>query len=418
MTAVRNWAGNVDFGEERVRSPKSVDELRELVRSSEAVRVLGSRHSFNDIALSPGIHVSLDQLSQPTTIDRDRQTVTCSANLTYGALCCALDGDGLALGNLASLPHISVAGACATATHGSGDGNPNLAAAVVGLELVTGDGELRVLSSEEEGEAFDGMAVNLGGLGVVTRVTLATVPAFSMHQNVFEDLPVSTVYDCFDEIMASAYSVSLFTDWRDGCVNQAWAKHRLASPQPPADEFFGARPAPTHRHPMVELSADGCTAQMGEPGPWHERLPHFLLDHNPASGDELQTEYFVPREHAVAALRALEQLGDRLAPLLMMSEVRSVAGDRLWRSPSYREPTVGIHFSWRNDWPALRALLPVVEGALSPLHVCPHWGKVFTLKPAQIAPQYPRIGDFRELLHEFDPQGKFRNDYLNRYVLG
>ena len=416
----RNWAGNIDFPGDRIRSPKTVDELRELVLSSRRVKVLGSRHSFNDIAASPGMHVSLERLAEPASFDRGRQTVTCSAGVTYGELSPVLDSAGLALHNLALLPHVSVIGACATATHGSGDEHPNLAAAVAELELVTADGELRTVSRDQDVDAFCGMVVNLGGLGVVTRVALSTVQAFSVQQEVFEDLPVSTVYECFDDIMASAYSVSLFTDWRDQCVNQVWVKHRLDNSKslPPAAEFFGAKPAPTHRHPLTALPPDSCTPQMGQPGRWHERLPHFRVDHTPASGDELQTEYFVPRTHAVAALQALEQLGDRLAALLWLSEVRTIAKDRLWMSPSYQEPTVGIHFSWRNDWPTLRRLLPVVEEALAPFDVRPHWGKLFTLEPARFQSHYPRIGEFRSLLHDFDPQGKFRNAYLDRCVFG
>ena len=283
---------------------------------------------------------------------------------------------------------------------------------------MTADGDNRTLSMDTEGGLFRGQVVGLGGLGVVTSVTLATVPAFSMQQEVFEDLPASTVYDHFDEIMVSAYSVSLFTDWRDGLVNQVWIKHRLdeTGGMPPAVEVFGARPAPTHRHPLTELPPDPCTPQMGEPGRWHERLPHFRLDHVPATGDELQTEYFVPRAHAVAALQALEHLGDTLADLLWLSEVRTIAADQLWMSPSYRVPTVGIHFSWRNDWQALQALLPVVEETLAPFEVRPHWGKLLTMEPARIVAHYPRIEEFRALLCDFDPQGKFRNAYLDRYL--
>ncbi len=414
----RNWAGNVEFGPAPIRAPETLGELRELVRSSRKLRVLGSRHSFNDIAASPDLHLSLERLSRPPTFDRERQTVTCSPGVTYGELCPLLDAEGVALRNLASLPHISVMGACSTATHGSGDGNQNLATAVVELELVDAHGEVRRLSRDAEGDAFSGQVVSLGGLGVVTEVTLATVPAFSMQQEVFEDLPVAGVYERFDEITSCAYSVSLFTDWRDGLVNQVWIKHRLdgSEGRPPATGFLGARPAPTHRHPMTELSPDPCTTQMGQPGPWHERLPHFRVDHTPASGDELQTEYFVPRAHAVQALQALEGLADEMAELLWLSEVRTIAADELWLSPSYRTPTIGIHFSWHNDWEGLQGLLPVVEEALAPLQVRPHWGKVFTLKQEQVASQYPRLDEFKGLLRDFDPDGKFRNPYLERYL--
>ena len=155
---------------------------------------------------------------------------------------------------------------------------------------------------------------------------------------------------------------------------------------------------------------------MGIAGPWHERLPHFRVDSTPASGNELQSEYFVPRAHAVPALQALERLRDRFEPILWISEVRSVAGDRLWMSQSYGTPTIGIHFSWKKDWPALRGLLPVIEEALTPYEVRPHWGKLFTMPAAQVQAGFPRMADFRELLLSLDPRGKFRNGYLERYI--
>ena len=153
---------------------------------------------------------------------------------------------------------------------------------------------------------------------------------------------------------------------------------------------------------------------MGLPGPWHERLPQFRVD-SPLAID-LQTEYFVPRVHAVPALQAMESLRDRFAPVLWGSAVRSVAADRLWMSESYGTPTIAIHFSWKNDWPALREILPVAEEALSPFDVRPHWGKLFTLSPSQVQAGYPRIEEFKNLLQSYDPDGKFRNGYLDRYI--
>jgi xylitol oxidase len=321
---------------------------------------------------------------------------------------------------MASLPHISVAGAIATATHGSGDANGNLATAVEALKLVAADGDVMTLSREQHGEQFDGAVVGLGGLGVVTEVTLAVQPAFSVQQEVYEDLPVEQLEDHFDDIVASAYSVSLFHDWRSEAVSETWLKRRLPdrAALPVAPDFFGAKLAPTDRHPVVRLSADPCTAQMGIPGPWHERLPHFRVDHVPASGDELQSEYFVPRHHALAAMRAVERLGERMAPLLWISEVRTIAADALWLSPCYGQACVGLHFSWRRDWPAVQRLLPLIEEALAPFEPRPHWGKLFTLPASQVQSRYPRLPDFRALLGKFDPGGKFRNAFLDACIFG
>ena len=453
--SLRNWSENVEFSSAPIHAPQSVEELQELVRASRKVKVLGARHSFNDIAAidaqvnanqgdqgtaqavpdkNSWAYISLEELDSPVTFDSARGTVTCGAGITYGELCPAMHDMGVALHNMASLPHITVAGACATGTHGSGDDNGNLSTAVVGLEMVTAGGELRSLTLEQHGETFEGAVVGLGGLGVVTRITLATEPAYAMHQAVYEDLPVAELYDRFDQIMSSAYSVSLFTDWQEETVNQVWLKRRIGAwegengeaalrggacstaPPPFQDDLYGASLAPTHRHPVTRFPPEPCTPQMGIPGPWHERLPHFRVDSTPASGNELQTEFFVPRAHAVPALQAMERLRDRLASLLWISEVRSVAADQLWMSQSYGTPTIGIHFSWKKDWPALRQLLPAVEEALAPYEVRPHWGKLSLISAAQVQASNPRMADFRELLLSSDPDGKFRNGYLDRFV--
>ena len=452
--SLRNWSENIRFSSAPTHAPQTVEELQEIVCASRKVRVLGTRHSFNDVAAidaqaggDPGTHepveesswayISLENMNAPVTFDSSSGTVTCGAGITYGELCQRMQVEGVALHNMASLPHITVAGACATGTHGSGDGNGNLSTAVVGLELVTADGELRSLTLEEDRETFEGAVVALGGLGVVTRVTLAMEPAYSMQQYVYEDMPSVELYEHFDEVMSSAYSVSLFPDWQDGTVNQVWLKHRTglwrdaassdagssadeSAPHtvPGQKELYGAKAARIDLHPVTNLQPDGLTPQMGVSGPWHGRLPHFRVDSTPASGDELQTEYFVPRVHAVPALKAVEGLRDRFESLLWISEVRSVAADRLWLSQSYGTPTIGIHFSWKKDWPALRQLLPVIEEVLTPFDVRPHWGKLFTMSPAKVQAGFPKMEEFRQLLQTTDPEGKFRNGYLDRYVFG
>jgi xylitol oxidase len=331
----------------------------------------------------------------------------------------ALDAEGVTLHNVASLPHISVAGACGTATHGSGDRNGNLATAVRALEVVTAAGEVVTLSRERNPEHFDGMVVGLGGLGLVTEVTLEVVPTFDMQQHVYEGLPVTRLAENFDAIMGAGYSVSLFTDWRTPRVNQVWVKRVTAdAPFTPPREWFGATLAPRHRHPIVTLSAEPCTPQMGVRGPWYERLPHFKMNFTPSSGEELQSEYFVPRRHAVAAFRAIEGLRERVSPVLQISEVRTIASDRLWMSTAYGRDSVGFHFTWRKDWGAVRQVLPLLEEALAPFGARPHWGKLFTMSPAQVRARYEKLPDFRRLLRTYDPDGKFRNEYLDRYIFG
>jgi xylitol oxidase len=426
---LRNWAGNYTYAARGLHYPETVEQVQELVYSSSRLKVLGSRHSFNDIADTQGDLISLDHFDRLLATDRQRNTVTVDAGVRYGQICSELHREGYALYNLASLPHISVAGACATATHGSGEGNGNLATAVSAMELVTAGGEVVVLSRDPDGgdgEPFRGAVVGLGALGVVTKLTLDTVPTFTMRQDVYENLPLAQLEEHFDEIESSAYSVSLFTDCRSDRVNQVWLKRRIRGAGANAGgaelelerEWFGATLAQTHLHPIGSLSAESCTEQMGIPGPWHERLPHFRMDFTPSSGEELQSEYLVPRRHAVTALLAINRMRDRVAPLLQISEVRTIAADDLWMSTCYEQASVAIHFTWKKNWPEVRKLLPLIEAELSPLNARPHWGKLFTMPPEQVQSLYPKLQDFERLVTSYDPEGKFRNAFLDRYIFG
>jgi xylitol oxidase len=331
-----------------------------------------------------------------------------------------LHAAGYALPNLASLPHISIAGACTTATHGSGDSNGNLATAVSALEIVTADGEITSFSREKDDDQFYGAVVGLGGLGVVTKITLEIEPAFEVRQNVYEKLSLAQLAAHFKEITARAYSVSLFTDWQNDTFTQVWLKQRVTADMDEAlpATLFGATAAPAPRHPIAAISPENCTEQMGIPGPWHERLPHFRMNFMPSSGAELQTEYFVPRHYAHDALSTLMQLSEQVAPLLQISEVRTVAADHFWLSPCYQQDCIAIHFTWQPQWTAVCQLLPLLEEKLAPFAARPHWGKLFTMSPARLAALYKKLPDFRQLLQQVDPQGKFRNTFLNSYIFG
>ena len=415
-----NWAGNYTYRAANLHKPESIERIQELVSRSNKVKALGTRHSFNDIADSPGDLISLEHFDHVLELDREQHAVTVEAGIRYGQLCHWLHHQGFALHNLASLPHISVAGACATATHGSGGKYGNLATAVSELELITADGELIRFSRHSNPEEFQGAVVALGGLGIVTKLTLEIQPTFDMRQDIFENLPLSQLEDHFDELVSRAYSVSLFTDWRDEVFNQVWLKRRL-----PVDvsfalepELFGAKPATRPLHPIASLSAEHCTEQLGVAGPWHERLPHFRMDFIPSSGEELQAEYFVPYQQAHAALRAIAQIREHIAPLLHTSEVRMIAADDLWMSPCYQQDCVSIHFTWKKDWPGVSQVLPLIEERLAPFGARPHWGKLFTMPAKQVQSLYVRLTEFRALLQKYDPQGKFRNAFLDKYIFG
>lgn len=410
-----NWAGNYTYRAAEIHHPRTVEELQEIVARSPRIRALGTRHCFNDIADDPAALVALDGLEVAPEIDEAARTVTVTGGTRYGTLAQHLHPAGWAVHNLASLPHISVAGAVATATHGSGDRSPNLAAVVRRLELVGPDGAIRTV--ERGDDDFAGSVVALGALGVATRVTLDIEPTYDVAQEVHLDLPWSAALEHLDEITGSADSVSLFTDWTGETIQQVWRKTRVTESYALRTDFFGTTPADGPRHPLPGIDPVNCTAQLGEPGPWHDRLPHFRMDFTPSNGDELQSEFLVPRAHAVDALQAMRALSSRIAPLLQVTEVRTMAGDDLWLSTAEGGDRVGLHFTWLPRQPEVEALLPTIEAALAPFDARPHWGKLFADEHRDLARLYPRWDDFRSLVARTDPDGVFRNAFLDRHVL-
>ena len=405
-----NWAGNLAYSAARRHEPRSVAELQSIVRAGSRVRALGSRHSFNRVADTDGDLVSTAALPPVLRIAEDRRTVRVGGGVRYAELAEQLWGSGLALANLASLPHISVAGAVATGTHGSGDGNQGLASAVRALRLVGADGEPAELGRDTDPADFPGAVVALGALGVVTELTLAVEPAFEVAQRVWLGLPLTRLAGEFEQVFGSAYSVSAFTTW--GSDRAAiWLKERTDAPAAPGVE--GAAPATTEQHPIPDLDAGPCTAQLGLPGPWHERLPHFRPEFTPSRGDELQSEYLLPRAHAAEAIGRLRVLGDRLGPVLHVGEIRTVAADDLWLSPAYGRDSVAFHFTWIADLAAVGPVLAQVEAALLPLEARPHWGKLSAATPEDLAAAFPRLADFLRLAHRRDPQGRFRTPFFD-----
>lgn len=410
-----NWAGNTVFGARRVLRPGSVEELQQIVASTHRVRALGSGHSFNRVADTSGDLVRLDGLPPAVDVDEESSTVTVGAGMRYGEVAGILHEAGYALANLASLPHISVAGCCATATHGSGDSEKCLAAAVTSVELVGADGELSLLSRRNEPQRFPGAVVALGALGIVTRLTLRVEPAFDVSQHIYTGVPLTEAAARFDEIFGCAYSVSAFTDYRSGEA-RVWVKRRVTerdgSVRPPGWE--GQTPADAAHHPIPGIPATHCTEQLGVPGPWYERLPHFRPDFTPSNGEELQSELLLPRAAAAEALAALRALGDRIAPVLQISEVRTVAADDLWLSPAWERDCVAFHFTWVKDTQAVLPVVAAVEEKLLPLGARPHWGKLTAMEPERIAALYERAEDFRQLVLERDPGRVFANDFVDR----
>ena len=408
---MKNWAENVEYSTAHVMEGKTVADVSALVKSQKRLKALGTKHCFNRIADSKDGFFLTKSMDESIVVDAKARTVTVNGGITYGRLAVELQRQGFALHNLASLPHISVAGACSTGTHGSGEKNGNLATAASGLELVTASGDVLHISRKDE--IFRGAVVGLGALGVVTRVTLDIQPTYQMRQYVYENLPLDQMRDHFDAIEASGYSVSLFTDWRKKRVNEVWVKVRGTAEAP--SELFGARRATRNLHPIAELSAENCTEQLGVPGPWYDRLPHFKMGFTPSAGKELQSEYFVPRQHAVEAILALERMRDQISPHLMISEIRAIAADDLWLSPAYQRASIALHFTWKPDWESVRKLLPVIERELGPFGPRPHWEKLFTMSPRA---SYEKMPEFVAMCKRLDPGGKFQNEFLGSEVFG
>lgn len=407
---ITNWAGNITYSAKELHRPHSLDEVAALVADSARVRVLGSGHSFNEIAEPgpEGVLLSIAGLPPLIDVDTTARTVRVPGGVRYAELARAVDAHGLALPNMASLPHISVAGSVATGTHGSGVGNGPLSSAVREVELVTADGS--VLTVGRDDPRFGGAVTSLGALGVVTALTLDLVPSFDVEQYVFTELPLAGLDPAtFGTVMSTAYSVSLFTDWRAPGFRQVWVKRR--TDQPLAD-FPWAAPATEKMHPVPGMPAVNCTEQFGVPGPWHDRLPHFRAEFTPSSGAELQSEYLLPRELAVEALHAVDGIRDTVAGVLQICEVRTVAADQQWLSPSYGRDTVALHFTWIEDTAAVLPVVRRLEEALAPFDARPHWGKVFTTPAELLRERYPRLGDFRKLARELDPEAKFANAFV------
>ncbi|MFM1967840.1 MAG: hypothetical protein RL590_697 [Actinomycetota bacterium] len=409
---MQNWSKNVDFNDRGYLQPESLAELQELVRSNAKLRVRGTAHCFNEIANTSSYAVNLSKMPQTIEISPELNSVTVAAGLKYGELAPVLHEQGWALNNLASLPHISIAGSISTGTHGSGIKNQNLANQVLSFDLVTAEGELRHINCTNP--AFNALVVGLGLGGIVYQYELKIEPTFKIRQVIYPEIPLDVLQRSFDQIMGTAYSVSYFTDWGNDQIGNLWCKFRDDEVIP--ERIGGMAKADKKYHPIPSVDPVACTDQLGEPGFWHERLSHFKLDFTPSVGEEIQTEFFVDRNDAAAAIEAVSKLGAEISPLLWITELRTITADDLWLSGAYQRDTLAIHFTWKKD-DAIYSVIEKVEAALRPFNYRPHWGKVFTADAQYLKSVYPKMSEFKALVEALDPTKKFENSFT-RKVLG
>ena len=409
---MQNWSKNIDFNDRQYFQPETLTELQELVRTHPKIRARGSAHSFNEIADTSSFAINLAKMPKVIEVNSDSKLVKVSAGLTYGELAPELHKQGWALNNLASLPHISIAGSISTGTHGSGMKNKNLANQVLSLDIVTAEGELRHI--DRANPAFSALVVGLGLGGIVYQYELKIEPTFEVRQVIYPDIPLDVLQRSFDQIIGSAYSVSYFTDWSSANVGNLWCKFRDSEVIP--ESIGGSRKADKKFHPIPSVDPVSCTEQLGVPGHWHDRLSHFKLEFTPSVGEEIQTEFFIDRKDAAAAIEAVSQLGFEITPLLWITELRTFAADNLWLSGAYERDCLAIHFTWKK----LDAIYPViekVEAALRPFNYRPHWGKVFTADSAYLKSVYPKMAEFRALVQALDPTKKFENSFTRNFLL-
>ncbi|MDM7890873.1 D-arabinono-1,4-lactone oxidase [Curtobacterium caseinilyticum] len=405
-----NWSGTVTYSAERVERPRTIDEAAELVARSPRVHGLGTRHSFNDVADGPGVLLDLTGIPTDLVVDTAADSATMGAGTRYGVVAPDLEAAGVALHNTGSLPHISLGGAIATGTHGSGTALGSLSTAVRAFEVLGPDGERRTVARGDDG--FEGAVLHLGLLGIVTRVEVDVEPTYRMRQDTYGPIPWDRFVADVAEVHAAAYSVCSYTVFGDE-VSEVLLKSRVpegADDVAVPDALLGAprlpgRPADGHH-----------TARDGSVGPWWDRLPHFPIDAVPSVGSEVQSEHFVPLRHAAAALEAVRGLAERIQPHLHVCELRTMAADPSWLSPTQGEDVLCIAFTWRKHPVEVAALLPDLEARLAPFDGRPHWGKMSSLDADAVEALWPRLPDFRRLVAAADPDRTFASAFGERVL--
>jgi xylitol oxidase len=411
---MQNWAKNITFSSQNFIEIENITQLQKVIESSNKLKVVGTGHSFSEIADTTGTLISLKNLDPEIEIDEKSQTVKVAAGTSYANLAKYLEKNGWAISNLASLGEITIAGAIMTGTHGSGSNNKVLSDSVVAIEMILASGDKFVIDRKDFAQ-FPGFVVSFGALAVFTKLTLKIVKSFSVKQVVYENIPIQSILENFNEIFDKPYSASYFNNWSPKNTGQIWMKFLDNDKFPELQSnAYGGNLAKTNQHPVKVNHPDNCTEQMGVAGKWLFRLPHFKLDSSPASGDEVQTEYLVDRKHVQSYINELIKIGEDIAVRVYATEIRTISSDDLWLSGAYERETVGFHFTWKKS-SEIKEFLPVIENILGKNNGRPHWGKLFSTTKAQLIERYPKYEEFRNLIHKYDSGNKFGNKFIEQY---
>jgi L-gulono-1,4-lactone dehydrogenase len=426
----RNWGRNQSCAPAAVEQPESELEVIEAVRrardAGQTVKVVGAGHSFTDIACTDGRLLRLDRLARVVALDPEARTVTVEGGIPLWKLNDELATRGLALANLGDIDRQTISGAIATATHGGGRRFGGLATFVTGLELVSADGDILRCSAEEEPEVFACARVGLGALGVVTKVTLQCDPAFRLH-SIEKPRSLDSFVDDFDEIVDSNEHIDCYwfphtdvatvkvanrTDeaLRPRRTWKAWRDDILL-----ANYTFGALCALGRVLPgAVPRIMRGVAGGLG-------KTEVVDVSHRVLCSTRLvpfvEMEYAIPRaETAKALLRVRDLIERETLPVDFPIEIRVAAADDIPLSTAYGRETgyLAVHLSagraFDRYFHGVEAIMDEIEGR-------PHWGKVHYQSAETLAPRYPEWARFQAVRSRLDPDGVFRNRYLDR-VLG
>lgn len=280
------------------------------------------------------------------------------------------------------------------------------------MQLISPDGDL--IDVDRSHPDFDGMVIALGALGPVVRITLDIEPSYQVQQDGYANLSWDAIVGHFDQVSNAGYSVSVMTMWAEPSARQVWVKTRLGDDHPRTNlADLGATPIP-----VADLGHGANMNPFGSPGPWSRRLPHFRLDSTPSRGHEIQVEWMVPRSAFPGVALSLREHGDLIDSMLVITELRTVAGDDQWLSPTQGQDVVGVHFTCNPDTDRVLSVLHVIEPILLAAGGRPHWGKFFLASAAELAPRYPQLDRWLRLRDRFDPGHKFGNAFIADHLTG